>query len=113
MTLRQLLATWVVHDLDHVMQVTRVMARQYAAAVGPLRRALAAYARDSEEFQTWWVSVVRARNLAVGHDRAKAEKALRDATLRAGMTPDELTALVRVLRKRRLAYQRVRRAIMR
>ena len=36
-TLRQLLATWVVHDLDHLMQVSRVLARQYADEVGPWR----------------------------------------------------------------------------
>jgi hypothetical protein len=36
-TLRELLATWVAHDLDHVAQVTRTMARQYAGAVGPWR----------------------------------------------------------------------------
>jgi DinB superfamily len=34
-TLRQLLASWVVHDLGHVAQVARVMAKQYAEAVGP------------------------------------------------------------------------------
>jgi hypothetical protein len=34
-TLRQLLATWVAHDLDHVAQVSRVLARQYADEVGP------------------------------------------------------------------------------
>jgi hypothetical protein len=34
-TLRQLLASWVVHDLGHVVQVSRTMARQYRAAVGP------------------------------------------------------------------------------
>jgi hypothetical protein len=34
-TLRQLLATWTVHDLDHLQQIARVMARQYAEAVGP------------------------------------------------------------------------------
>ena len=36
-TLRQLLATWVAHDLDHVMQISRVLARQYAGDVGPWR----------------------------------------------------------------------------
>ena len=36
-TLSQLLATWVVHDWNHVAQVTRVLARQYAGAVGPWR----------------------------------------------------------------------------
>jgi hypothetical protein len=34
-TLRQLLATWAAHDLDHVMQISRVLARQYSDAVGP------------------------------------------------------------------------------
>ena len=34
-TLRQHLATWVAHDLTHISQIVRVMARQYAAAVGP------------------------------------------------------------------------------
>src|SRR5262249_7133646 len=34
-TMRQLLATWVAHDLDHVMQIARVMARQYTDEVGP------------------------------------------------------------------------------
>lgn len=36
-TLRQLLATWVAHDLGHVAQTTRVMAKQYRDAVGPWR----------------------------------------------------------------------------
>jgi hypothetical protein len=36
-TLRQLLATWVAHDLSHVSQTARVMARQYREAVGPWR----------------------------------------------------------------------------
>jgi hypothetical protein len=36
-TLRQLLATWVAHDLDHVMQIARVLARQYSDEVGPWR----------------------------------------------------------------------------
>jgi len=34
-TLEQLLATWVAHDLGHVAQITRVMAKQYREAVGP------------------------------------------------------------------------------
>jgi hypothetical protein len=34
-TLEQLLATWVAHDLGHLAQITRVMAKQYQAAVGP------------------------------------------------------------------------------
>lgn len=36
-TLKQLLATWVVHDLSHIGQIVRVMAKQYGEAVGPWR----------------------------------------------------------------------------
>jgi hypothetical protein len=36
-TLAQLLATWVTHDLDHLMQIARVMGKRYATAVGPWR----------------------------------------------------------------------------
>lgn len=34
-TLSQLLATWAVHDLDHLSQIARVMAKQYYHDVGP------------------------------------------------------------------------------
>jgi hypothetical protein len=34
-TLRQLLSTWAVHDLTHIAQVTRVMAKQYKEEIGP------------------------------------------------------------------------------
>lgn len=34
-TLAELLASWAVHDLTHLHQVSRVMARQYRDAVGP------------------------------------------------------------------------------
>ncbi len=33
--LRQHLASWVAHDLDHISQIVRVMAKQYGEAVGP------------------------------------------------------------------------------
>ena len=39
-TLRQLLASWVVHDLDHLVQISRVLARQYSDEVGPWREYL-------------------------------------------------------------------------
>lgn len=34
-TLRQLISTWVVHDLGHISQISRVMAKQYQDEVGP------------------------------------------------------------------------------
>jgi uncharacterized damage-inducible protein DinB len=39
-TLGNLLATWVTHDLNHLGQIVEVMARQYDAAVGPWHRYL-------------------------------------------------------------------------
>jgi len=34
-TLRQLLSTWVIHDLTHIAQISRVMAKQYKEEMGP------------------------------------------------------------------------------
>ena len=34
-TLKNLLSTWVIHDLTHIAQVTRVMAKQYKGEMGP------------------------------------------------------------------------------
>jgi DinB superfamily len=34
-TLKQLLSTWVVHDLNHIAQIARVMSKQYKTEVGP------------------------------------------------------------------------------
>jgi hypothetical protein len=39
-TLRQLLATWTAHDLGHLAQVARVMAKRYRDEVGPWREYL-------------------------------------------------------------------------
>ncbi|GAB4092504.1 DinB family protein [Flaviaesturariibacter terrae] len=39
-TLAQLLATWTVHDLDHLSQILRVLAKQYSDAVGPWKEYL-------------------------------------------------------------------------
>ncbi len=36
-TLKQLLSTWVVHDLSHIRQISRVMAKQYKKEIGPWR----------------------------------------------------------------------------
>jgi hypothetical protein len=46
-TLGQLLATWVVHDLDHVGQIARTMAKVYGQTVGPWREYLSIL-RDRE-----------------------------------------------------------------
>ncbi len=34
-TLKQLLSCWTVHDLGHIAQISRVMAKQYSLEVGP------------------------------------------------------------------------------
>ena len=39
-TLRQLLATWAVHDLNHIAQISRVMAKRYTQEVGVWREYL-------------------------------------------------------------------------
>lgn len=44
-TLREPLATWVAHDLGHLGQIARVMAKQYAGAVGPWRAYLGILSR--------------------------------------------------------------------
>lgn len=44
-TLKQLLATWVVHELGHVSQVVRVMAKQYKEEVGPWKAYLSILGR--------------------------------------------------------------------
>ncbi len=47
-TMDQHLATWVAHDLGHVSQVVRVMARQYTDAVGPWRAYLSILGRAQQ-----------------------------------------------------------------
>ena len=37
-TLAQLLATWTVHDMNHVGQIVQTLAKQYRDAIGPWRR---------------------------------------------------------------------------
>jgi hypothetical protein len=39
-TLQQLLSTWTVHDLAHLGQISRVMAKQYMLEVGPWKEYL-------------------------------------------------------------------------
>jgi hypothetical protein len=39
-TLENLLATWVAHDLNHIAQIAKAMATQYEDAVGPWRQYL-------------------------------------------------------------------------
>ena len=46
--LRQLLATWVAHDLGHLVQTARVMAKHYREAIGPWRAYLSVMGADKE-----------------------------------------------------------------
>lgn len=48
-TLKQLLSTWIVHDLNHIAQIARVMAKQYQTEVGPWREYLRVLKHDSGE----------------------------------------------------------------
>jgi DinB superfamily len=47
-SMRQLLATWAVHDLDHVAQIYSALAGSYDAAVGPWRAYLGILLRRDE-----------------------------------------------------------------
>lgn len=44
-TLSQVLAAWVVHDLNHIGQIVEVLSQQYAEAVGPWSAFLAILTR--------------------------------------------------------------------
>jgi len=48
-TMRQLLATWVVHDLSHIAQITRTMTRAYTEAVGPWTAYFRVLQRDVQQ----------------------------------------------------------------
>jgi hypothetical protein len=45
-TLRQLLATWVAHDLSHIAQISRVLAKQYKKESGPWAKYLPILGND-------------------------------------------------------------------
>ena len=47
-TLGQHLATWVAHDLSHLTQVTRVMAKRYREDVGPWERYLSVFRQRTD-----------------------------------------------------------------
>jgi hypothetical protein len=47
-TLRQHLATWVAHDLSHLTQVTRVMAKRYQEDVGPWAKYLSVFRQRTD-----------------------------------------------------------------
>lgn len=44
-TLRQHLATWVAHDMSHLAQIARVMAKRYGADAGPWKAYLSVLSR--------------------------------------------------------------------
>lgn len=60
-TLSQLLATWVAHDLNHIAQIAKCMATQYESAVGPWRS---------------FLGVLRAPVTAMDADGAQRRKAV-------------------------------------
>jgi hypothetical protein len=45
-TAEQLLATWVTHDLTHIVQTSRVMAKRYTETVGPWKEYLGVLNRE-------------------------------------------------------------------
>jgi RNA polymerase primary sigma factor len=86
--------------------------RKLVAELSPRTELLERWTDELSDVADELVHLVRAHaDAGCPHERAKRAKALRDATTRALLLPEEMFALVRVLRKRRVAYQRVRREL--
>jgi len=54
-TLAELLATWVAHDLSHIAQAVRVMCKQYSDAVGPWKEYLPVLTHETLQARRPWV----------------------------------------------------------
>ena len=87
-TLSQLLATWAVHDLTHLHQISRVMAHQYQEAVGPW----------SDTLECCSVPVTALRRKA--RQTSQAPRAMNAATTTIATTSATSTALRRRLLQR-------------
>lgn len=48
-TMGQLLATWVVHDLGHLRQIAETMARRYGDAIGPWRAFFSMFSEEERD----------------------------------------------------------------
>ncbi len=129
------------HHLPLVERLLRKEAHEFAAGLDPtdrkakrewrvgryrrlrkLQRLMAELSPRTELIEHWvdeltdmadeMKHLVRAaKNAATAAERAKRERDLRDAQEKVHLTPDELIGLVRVLKKRRQSYQRVRREL--
>ncbi len=53
-TLRQLISTWTVHDLTHISQICRVLAKQYEAEVGPWKAYLGVLNTSIDRSKDGW-----------------------------------------------------------
>ena len=69
-TLRQLLATWMAHDLDHVMQIARVLGRQYLGRSRAVARVSAHHQRPAGLARASTAGEPRERSGASGSPRA-------------------------------------------
>jgi RNA polymerase primary sigma factor len=86
--------------------------RKLAAELSPRTELLERWTDELNDVADELTHLVRAHaDAGCPHGRSKAAKVLRDGMVRAVMAPDELNGLVRVLRKRRQAYQAVRREL--
>ena len=80
-----------------------------AAELSPRTELLERWTDELNDVADELKHLVKAHAAASGpHDRGRAARALRDATVRAGIGTDEVAALVKVIRKRRVGYQRAR-----
>ena len=86
--------------------------RKLARELSPRTELLERWTDELNDLADELKHLAKAHDSAVGPaDRGKQGRSLREAECRASMTADELTALVRVLRRRRLVYQAVRKEL--
>ncbi len=95
---------------DRLLRLTKC--RKLATELSPRTELLERWVDELTDVADELKHLVKAHNAAgCPSDRAKQEKILREALGRIMLLPEELQALVAILRKRQLAYQRVRKEL--
>jgi RNA polymerase primary sigma factor len=85
--------------------------RRLMSELSPRTELLERWADELTDLNDEMRTVVRAAQTAGHGEKARREQELRDAQIKVQLTADELAAAVRVLERRRKAYQKVRREL--
>jgi RNA polymerase primary sigma factor len=99
-------ATWRTTRLYRVVKLARL-----AAELSPRTELLERWVDEVNDMADEMGHLARAAGSALPADKEKRATALREAQEKVHLTSDELSALVRVLRRRRQAYQKARREL--